>query len=107
MYSQMMLNCSMGVIATNSGGLIPKWVSADTAGSDTISQRSFVKNMLAKNATTKPAKAFNNRERSSSKCSMNDMRSMPSSSSSPSSSAGGGGGGGGGVPTVTGAGVTS
>src|SRR5690242_9200375 len=56
---------------------------------------SFVKNMLTKNATTSPTIARNSRVRSSSRCSMNDIRSMPSSSSSSSSSSSGGGGGGG------------
>src|SRR5439155_19714977 len=65
---------------------------------------SFVKNMLSRKATTRPTSALRMRVRSSSKCSMNDIRSMPSSSSSSSSSGGGGGGGGGGgFLTVTGA----
>ena len=46
-----------------------------------------------RNATPSPYNIRRMRVRSSSRCSMNDMRSMPSSSSSPSDGGGGGGGG--------------
>src|ERR1700691_5296493 len=48
--------------------------------------------MHSRNATPKPINARMMRDRISSKCSRNDMRSMPSSSSSSSSGGGGGGG---------------
>src|SRR5690349_17252670 len=92
----MMLNWSMGPMAANLG-CKPRWVSAVAAGDITISHKSLQNVMLTKNATTTPITAFKMRDRSSSRCSMKDMRSMPSSSPSFSSSSVGGGGGGGGA----------
>src|SRR5215475_4679962 len=92
--NQMTVNPSMGVIVTSSGGFTLRDLRASTAGLSTKSHRGLLKERLTIAATTIPASALRMRERSSSRCSMNDMRSMPSSSSSPSSPGGGGGAGG-------------
>src|SRR5271165_2332708 len=88
---QMVENISIGVIATRRGGLMPRCLRASMAGSETKRHSGFVKVRDTKNATTKPIRARNMRVRNSSKWSMKDIRSMPSSSSSPSSEGGGGG----------------
>src|SRR5215475_6009000 len=86
-----MLNWSIGAMATSLGGLMPIFRSAYSAGSCTKSQRLLQKKRLARNAIPTPASIRRIRLRSSSRCSRNDMRNMPSSSS-PSSLGGGGGG---------------
>src|SRR5689334_3470091 len=59
----------------------------------TIRHNSLQNVRLSTNATPTPASPRRMRERSSSRCSRNDIRSIPSSSSSRSESVGGGGGG--------------
>src|SRR5947209_20270971 len=90
--NQITLNCSMGSMATR-WGAYPSVLSADVAGSLMKFHNGLVKARLATNATAMPINARIIRERSSSRCSRNDMRSMPSSSLSPPPFEGGGGGG--------------
>src|SRR5579884_1156883 len=92
-FTQMIEKLSMGVIWARRGGFTCRYVSASTAGWLMMSQSWLAKIRLARNATATPHRHLMMRERSSSRCSIKDMRSMPSSSW-PSSDGGGGGGGG-------------
>src|SRR5579864_358522 len=81
-FTQMVLKASIGVICTSSGGY-PSVSSAPLAGRETMVHRGLANVRLTANATATPIRHLINRERSSSRCSRNDMRNMPSSSSSP------------------------
>ena len=72
---QITLNASMGVICTRVG-LNLRVVSASLAGAVTKSHNLSVKMMLTTNATPTPIRARMMRDRSSSRCSRKDMRSM-------------------------------
>src|SRR5713101_6237772 len=91
-FTHTMLNASMGVIKISFGSEKPSLRKASMAGAWTIFQSLSQKVRLRTNAIPTPSKAFRMRERNSSRCSKNDIRSMPPSSSSPSESDGGGGG---------------
>jgi len=88
-FTQMMEKPSIGSLMTRTGGLTPIFLSASTAGARTISQSWLANTTHSRNAIPKPCSARIIRWRISSRCSRNDMRSMPPSS--PSSSSGGGG----------------
>ena len=86
-FTQMMLKASIGAICT-SFGTAPILFKASVAGAVTIFHSLSQNVRLRTNATPTPPKARRMRERNSSRCSRNDMRSIPSSSgSSPESGA--------------------
>src|SRR6266436_5331922 len=89
--NQMMEIPSVGSMAIRLG-CNPSDVSAAAAGWRMMSHNCLLKEIATMNAAPSPHRQRISRARSSSKCSMKDMRSMPSSSSS---SAGGGAVGGG------------
>src|SRR5438552_3620928 len=86
---QMMEKLSIGAVVVRRGGTTFKNFSASTAGALMMSHNWAEKTMLTMNATPTPQRHLMIRERSPSRCSMKDMRSMPSSL--PSLSSGGGG----------------
>src|SRR5580700_4781602 len=81
--NQTTLKASMGVSWARVGGK-PLALSAAFAGCTTTFQSGSVKVKATHTATTMPMIILIMRERSSSRCSRNDMRNMLSSSSSPS-----------------------
>src|SRR3954454_20722366 len=95
-FTQMIEKLSIGDVKTREVSLYPSEDNATAAGSWTILHNCSLSVRLAKKAIPNPTSARMSRLRNSSRCSRNDMRSMPSSSGSSISSAGGGGGGGGG-----------
>src|SRR5438132_5580116 len=82
---QMMEKLSIGAVVVRRGGTTFKNFSASTAGCLMMSHNWDENTMLAMNAIPTPQMHLMIRERSSSRCSMKDIRSMPSSSPSPSS----------------------
>src|SRR5579884_1757174 len=91
--NQMIMKPSMGWIMASRGGFTPRCFSAETAGSLTTVHSLSAKPRLSMKATASPMRDLIMRERSSSRCSMKDMRSMPSSSSSLPEGGGGSAGG--------------
>src|SRR5579863_8495072 len=82
---QMVLNCSIGVMAIRTGFALI-CLRAATAGARMKFQILSAKHRQTTKQTTNPRIARISRERNSSRCSRNDIRAMPSSSGSSSSS---------------------